>query len=169
MFRGFERPHISFSCASLIPVSARTASQIHCQGNWTDKRSSMHSLGLGFERKHILDMGRAGMQLSWLKCQPHRAFWGRTNQMVTSAARIHRSILEGTWTALKTWGWAGCNLSDGSGRTYPGSGHVLSRKDSVASSCFTQKEEARLLSLWNEGGYTLATHKRGWSIYIGGI
>lgn len=161
MFRGFERPHISFSCASVIPVSARSTSQILCQGNWIDKESSMHSPGLGFEKKHTSDMRRARMQLSWLKCQPHRAFWARTNQVVTSAGRIDCSILEGTRTASKTWSWAGCNLSDGSGRTYPGSGHVLSRNDSVASSCFTQKEEVRLLSLWNKAGYTLstATHK----------
>lgn len=45
MFRGFARPHISFSCASAIPVSARSASQIPCQGSWTDRRSNKPSLG----------------------------------------------------------------------------------------------------------------------------
>lgn len=81
--------------------------------------------------------------------------------MATFAAKIHCSILEGTLTASKARSWAGCDLSGRSGRTYPRSGHVLSRKDSVASSCFTAKEEARLLSLWNKGGYTLATQEEG--------
>lgn len=68
---------------------------------------------------------------------------------------------EGTLTASKARSWTGCDLTGGSGRTYPRSGSVLSRKDSVSSSCFTQKEEARLLSLWDKGGYTLATHQQG--------
>lgn len=53
MFRGFERPHISFSCASAIPVSARSASEIPCQGSWADRRSNKP--GLGLERKHTSD------------------------------------------------------------------------------------------------------------------
>lgn len=88
--------------------------------------------------------------------------------MVTPAARVHCSILEGTQTASTARSWAGCKLSGGSGRTYTTHSHVWNRKDSVASSFFTQKEEARLLSLWNKGGYKLATHKEGDPFIQGG-
>lgn len=120
---------------------------------------SSHSLQLGFERKYTFDLGRVGMQLSRLECQPHGAFWARASKMITFAARICCSILEGTIVALKAQSCTGCDLSGGAGRTYPRSGYVLSRKGSVASSCFTQKEGANLSSLWDKGGYTLATHE----------
>lgn len=121
---------------------------------------SSHSLQLGFERKYTFDMGRVGMQLSRLECQPHGAFWARENKIITFTATICCSILRAL-TASRAQSWTDRVLSGGSGRTYPRSGSVLSRKDSVASSCFTQKEGARFLSLWDKGGYTLATHEQG--------
>lgn len=156
MFRGSERPsHVplwdSSKCkkhkSEFLPRELDRREEQHAY--------SSHSLQLCFERKYTFDMGRVGLQLSRLDCQPHRVFWARANKIITLAARIWCSILEGTFTASS---WAGCNLSGG---TYPRSACVLSRKDSVASGCFTQKEGAKLLSLRDKGGYTLATHEQG--------
>lgn len=94
------------------------------------------------------------MQLSRLERQPHGAFWAGASKVITFAARVCCSILQGTLITVKSWSWTECDLSGGSGRTQPKSGYVLSRRDSVATSCFTQKEGAGLLSLWDKGGYT---------------
>lgn len=148
MFRGSERP----SHVPLYDSSKCKKRRSEFLPRELDRREEQHayrshSLQLGFGRKYTFDMGRVGLQLSRLDCQPHSVFWAWANKMITLAARICCSILGLVVTSVV--------------------GHILGAvvfwvgRIQWLLVALPRRKGPNSLSLWDKGGYTFATHEQG--------